>query len=84
MNKVRRKDLMKALELLAQAKEIIESVCDEESEAYENLPESLQSSERGEQMDEYIGTMKDVMDTIDEMTESLEEITEGQKLKHWS
>ena len=52
MNKQRRKRLEEASALLEQAKEILEEAKDEEEEAYENLPEGLQSSERGDVMRE--------------------------------
>lgn len=54
MNKVRRKRLAEAIDLINQAKGILEEVKDEEQEAYDNLPESFQYGERGEQMQEYI------------------------------
>ena len=53
MNKARRKELGKAVELIQQAKELIEQCMDEEQEAYDNLPESLQYGERGMTMEEY-------------------------------
>lgn len=50
MNKQRRNRIAEALELISQARDILEEVKDEEQESYENLPESLQYGERGEQM----------------------------------
>ena len=66
MNKQRRKELEKAHELISQAMEIIESVRIEEQDALDNMPFSLQQSERGEQMQNYI-------DTLDELSSSLED-----------
>lgn len=37
MNKVRRKQLEKAMELIQEAQEIIESMKDEEQEAFDNI-----------------------------------------------
>lgn len=54
MNKIRRKQLQEASELIAKAQGIIESVKDEEQEAHDNLPESIQYGEKGQQMEEYI------------------------------
>lgn len=54
MNKIRRKRLAEAIDLISQAKDILEEVKDEEQEAYDNLPESFQYGERGEQMQEYM------------------------------
>ena len=50
MNNMRRKNVMEALELIEKARNILEEVKDEEQAAYNNLPESLQYGERGEQM----------------------------------
>lgn len=46
MNKVRRNKLGKAFDLVAQAKDILEEVKEEEREAYDNLPESFRYSDR--------------------------------------
>lgn len=47
MNKQRRKQLTEASALLAQVQEIIESVKDDEQEAHDNLPDSIQYGEKG-------------------------------------
>lgn len=75
MNKVRRKKIGEAIDLIEQAREILESVMDEEQDAFDNLPEGLQSSERGETMEEYIGTIAECMDNLD--TDLLQEIVDG-------
>ncbi len=75
MNKVRRKEIAKAIELLEQAREILESVRDDEQEAFDNMPESLQGSERGEAMEEYIYTLEETIEAID--TDELQEIVDG-------
>ena len=74
MNKIRRKELagiMAKLETLdalrLEINEMLESVIDEEQEALDNLPESLQESERGEQMQEYIDAMTDVLDELENL-----------------
>lgn len=67
MNKDRRKQLDEALKLLdeadalaQQAFEIVEAVRDEEEEAYDNLPESLQQGERGENMQSAICSLENI------------------------
>lgn len=77
MNKQRRKRLSEATDLLASALSIIEEVKSEEEEAFENLPESLQTSERGEQMEEYISILDDVYGSIEELDIQISEIIEG-------
>lgn len=45
MNKIRRKQLQEASELIAKAQGIIESVKDDEQEAHDNLPERFEEGE---------------------------------------
>lgn len=89
MNRARRKELKRILgimdELTAKIEEVkeeLQNVIDEETEAYDNLPGSIQDGERGEQMQEYIDTLQDVVDSLDELDtddlyEKIEEIAEG-------
>lgn len=57
MNNARRKSVAEALELIEKERNILEEVKDEEQEAYDNLPESLQYGERGERMQENVDTI---------------------------
>lgn len=75
MNKARRKDIARAIELMEQAYGILETVVGEEQEAFDNLPESLQSSERGETMEMYIYNIEICMEGLD--TSGLQEIVDG-------
>lgn len=52
MNAQRRKLIAEALNLLKEAQEKINDAGQDERDAYENLPEGIQASERGEKMDE--------------------------------
>jgi poly-gamma-glutamate capsule biosynthesis protein CapA/YwtB (metallophosphatase superfamily) len=65
MNKQRRKEIAKAIELIQQAREILEGVKDEEQEAFDNLPENLQSSESGEKMEWCISGIEDFLEYLD-------------------
>lgn len=75
MNKDRRRRIARAIALMDQAREILEDVSREELEAFDNMPENLQCSERGEQMEEYIDTIDEAIDNLDTMY--LQEIVEG-------
>lgn len=75
MNKVRRKELARVVDLLDQARDLLEIIRDEEQEAFDNLPESIQCSERGETMEDYISTMEEMLDYLD--TGELQEIVDG-------
>lgn len=77
MNKQRRAKLDEAHSKLLEAYYIIEEVKDEEEEAYDNMPENLQGSERGERMEECIGTLEEIYDGIDEYMSELYDIIEG-------
>lgn len=74
MNKIRRKELahivakLETLEALRlEIKEELEAVMDEEQEAFDNLPESLQESERGQQMQEYVDALESAVDDLEEI-----------------
>lgn len=47
MNKQRRNRLQKVIDKLEELKEEVSSICEEEQEAYDNIPESLQDGEIG-------------------------------------
>ena len=53
MNRERRKRIGKLQESLSEIQSELQNVLDEEQEAFENLPESFQESEKGERMQEY-------------------------------
>ena len=74
MNKRRRKELSKAQDLLSQAKDIIEACAFEEREAFENMPEALQSSFQGERADEAAGNLEDASEALDELAGNLDDI----------
>ena len=75
MNKARRKELQKAMDLLDEASSIIEACRDEEQEAYDNLPDGIQESEKGEVMGEYIYQMDEAIDIAESISNILAEIT---------
>ena len=86
MNKIRRKELARITEKLEQLdalreeiREELAAVLDEEQEDLDNMPDSLQDGEKGQQMQEYIDTMEnvtgelDLMD-IEDLVDQLQEI----------
>lgn len=78
MNKERRKKLAKALELMQEADAILEEVKEEEEEeAFDNLPESIQDSDRGETMQGYIETIDDTRDYLSDAVDTLADQLEG-------
>lgn len=73
MNKQRRNRLNEIQEQMAELREKIETVLSEEQEAYDNLPERIQDSERGEAMQTAIEAMESAMESCEEAENSLEE-----------
>lgn len=73
MNNQRRKELRKAMELLSEARGIIESVRDEEQEAFDNLPEGIQCSSRGESMEEMISSMECAISSLEDAEYDIED-----------
>ena len=73
MNQKRRNAIRKAtldfeakLEaLLSEYRETLESVLDEEQEAYDNMPESIQDSERGEESYNAIDALESTIGELD-------------------
>ena len=76
MNKARRKAIEEIIDQMGTLKEQIESVCEEEQEAYDNLPESIQYSERGEAMSEAASDLEDAASSIDDVMSTLQDIIE--------
>ena len=71
MNRARREKLKALAEqaetvssVLSDLRDLIEEVADEELNAFDNLPESLQYSERGHAMEEYAGRLQEAVDQI--------------------
>lgn len=65
MNKARRKKVTDALAEIERQKDIIETAKSEEQECYENLPEPIQYSERGEAMQEIANSLESAVDDLD-------------------
>lgn len=74
MNKQRRKQILDIKNQLEQNINELQSVLDEEQYSYDNMPENLQFSMRGEEMEDAITTMEEAIESIQSAIESLEEI----------
>lgn len=77
MNRPRRKELNRALEMLAEARAIIEAMQEEEQDSFDNMPEGLQVSELGEKIEENAQRLEDVIGYIEEQEQELEDIING-------
>lgn len=74
MNKQRRKVLAEVVAKIDEAMELLESVQGEEQEAFDNMPEGIQVSERGETMEEYISTMEEQLSYLEDAKMELEDM----------
>lgn len=74
MNAKTRKELSEIRDILQEQLDQLEGYRDDESAKYDNLPEGLQSSERGEAMQEAAETLDSACDSLQEAIESLGEI----------
>lgn len=66
MNKARRKELDKIHSAILELYEALEDVMNEEEEARDNMPESLQDTDRYEAMEEAISNMEYAIDSLQE------------------
>lgn len=76
MNAIRRKALNDIMERLAEIREDLAAVVEEEEGCRDNIPESLQSTERYERMEEVCDTLNEALDSIDEALNGIEEAAE--------
>lgn len=76
MNKARRKAIEEIIDQLGTLKEQIESVSEEESEAYDNLPESIQYNEKGEAISENASDLEQAASDLDDIMSTLQDIIE--------
>ncbi len=74
MNNVRRKEIKRIIAAIATAREDLDRVLEDEQDAYDNMPEGFQCSERGENMEEAIEVMEECMNSLNEVTDELEEL----------
>lgn len=71
MNKQRRKAIEKISDKLEELQAELQMLKDEEEEAYDNLPESLQDGEKGEAMQEAIEYLDNADSYIEEARDAL-------------
>lgn len=74
MNNNRRKEIQKAKELIGPVVDLLEGILADEEEAFESMPEGLQSSENGIVSEEAQGLLSDAIAALEEAVDCLEEI----------
>lgn len=77
MNAKRRAAIQRIIDKIEELRSDIEALRDEEQEAFDNLPESLQYSEKGERMEEAVSQLEysdnSFQEVIDYLTEAIEQ-----------
>ena len=74
MNRNRRKRLSSAFDMVVSAKNILESVKEEETESYDNLPDQTRYSDRGDEMTGYIEMLGEAYNYLDDANSVIEQI----------
>lgn len=73
MNDDRRKRIDEAMEHISAARELLDTVIAEEQEAFDNLPQGLQGSERGQKLEETADSLYSIHSDLEDMESLLEE-----------
>ncbi len=76
MNKSRRKELSRIAEQLETLYLDLDAVACKEREAYDNLPESLQESDRGCAMEEAADELDDICSELDDLRQRIESVVD--------
>lgn len=76
MNKERRKRLSEAVQSLEVVLSSVEDIIEEEQEAFDNLPESLQEGEKGQRLEENVEDLEAITERVSELISSIEEVIE--------
>lgn len=74
MNKQRRKNIKNNIDALGVIKNNLEHILAEEEDYFNNMPENLQGSIRGEESEEAIDILTEMIDAIEECIDNLDGI----------
>ena len=74
MNKERRKKLACVISKLQDNASILMAIQEDEQMAFDNLPEGLQTSEKGEKMEEAASQLEEAVSQIEDIVQNLEDL----------
>lgn len=77
MNNTRRKEIRKALEAIEEIYTNLETIAEEERECFENLPEGIQDSERGQLLEAYADAIEYANGDLESVRDQLTDLLEG-------
>lgn len=72
MNKERRANLAKAQSLIEQALELLEGARDEEQDYFDNMPERLQGSDKGDAAETAVANLEEAIGQLEEARDNVE------------
>ena len=72
MNNIRRSQITDIMENLSSLQTSIEELLEEEQEAFDNLPDGIQDSERGEAIQTAIDNLEEAVSNCEELLNNLE------------
>lgn len=81
MNKERREELLEVVDLLEDAANRLNEIRDDEQDAFDSMPDGLQTSVRGDAMQEAIDKMDEFGDAILNLQNSIEQFAKPKKKK---
>ena len=73
MNRYRRSILKTIVESLSKINEELRDVIDEETDAYENMPDNLKDGERGSSSSDAIDYLEDASSSLDDIIDAINE-----------
>lgn len=73
MNNKRREFLRQASDMLKEAQAVVERAAEEEQDCYDNLPEALQESDKGDKMSDAIDNLESAVESIESAVECISE-----------
>lgn len=74
MNAQRRKQLARAVDLLMEARLIVEQCQEEEEECFYNLSDNLQMTERGQKLEENADTLSEIASDISDQEDNINDV----------
>lgn len=75
MNKERRNRLSEVSNMIGDVIDEIADIMEEEQEAFDNLPESLQFSSKGDKMQDYVDMMQCIMNNLASRQTEIDNLT---------
>lgn len=75
MNKERKKRLSEVSNMIGDAIDEIADIMEEEQEAFDNIPEPLQFSSKGDNTQEYVDNMQGIMDDLTSCQTDIDNLT---------